>query len=124
MLIRVLVVIAVLTVGYAAREAKATAPKEFYSSGEVLKWINDYRGRPDPLRAAQAIRDLSRFGDHLTRETAGVYLQIVAGVLAANPEQAGALVDKTPPLPAEDQWLVVRAIAYSNTPKWRFLLAW
>ena len=123
MLIRVLVVIAMLTAGGVASQAKATAPREFYSSAEVLKWINDYRGKPDALRAVQAIRDLSRFGDLRNPETAGVYLGFAAGVLAANPEQAGELVDKMLPLPAEDQWLVVRAIAYSNVPKWRFLLA-
>jgi len=124
MLIRTFVVLAAaLIASVNAGVAHAAAPREFNSSAEVLKFINDYRGRPDPARAVQAIRDMSRFGDLRNPESAGVYLGFAAGVLAANPEQAGALVDKMLPLPAEDQWLVVRAIAYSDVPKWRFLLA-
>ena len=124
MLIRIFVVLAATFVaGVNAGAARAAPPREFNSSAEVLKFINDYRSRPDPARAVQAIRDMSRFGELRNPDSAGVYLGFAAGVLAANPEQAAALVDKMLPLPAEDQWLLVRAVAYSDVPKWRFLLA-
>jgi len=124
MLIRIFVVLAAALIASVNGGAAHAAPlREFNSAAEVLKFINDYRSRPDPARAVQAIRDMSRFGELRNPETAGVYLGFAAGVLAANPDEVGALVDKMLPLPAEDQWLVVRAIAYSDVPKWRFLLA-
>lgn len=104
----------------------AAAPsrvKGFDNSAEILKWINDYRGKPNPLRAAVAIHNLADLGELRTPESAGVYVGFAAGVLAANPARADALVDRMLPVPAEDQWLIVRAIAYSGIPKWRFLLA-
>jgi hypothetical protein len=56
-------------------------------------------------------------------ESAGVYLGFAAGVLAANPADAEELVEKMLPVPAEDQWLIVRAVAYSGMPNWRGVLA-
>src|SRR4029077_9604308 len=44
-------------------------------------------------------------------------------MLGANPKQAERLVGKMLPLPPADQWLVVRAIAYSGLPAWKSLLA-
>jgi hypothetical protein len=96
---------------------------QFSSSGEILKWINDYRHKPDPFKAADAIHKLSALGELRNPESAGAYLGFSAGILAANPDKADALVAKMLPMPAEDQWLVVRAIAYSGIPRWRFVLA-
>ena len=98
-------------------------PAPFNSSGEILKWMNDYRNAPDPARAAEAIHKLSVLGELRNPESAGVYLGFAAGILAANPEKADDLVARMLPMPAEDQWLVVRAIAYSDIPRWRFVLA-
>jgi hypothetical protein len=56
-------------------------------------------------------------------ETAGFYVGFVAGVLGANPTEAEHLVVNMLPLPPADQWLVVRAIAYSGLPAWKSLLA-
>ncbi len=44
-------------------------------------------------------------------------------MLGANPARAEALVEQMLPLPAADQWFVVRAIAYSGLPAWKSLLA-
>ena len=95
---------------------------QFNSSGEILKWMNDYRGAPDPFRGADAIHKLSTLGELRNPESAGVYLGFAAGILSANPDKADDLVARMLPLPAEDQWLVVRAIAYSGLPRWRFAL--
>jgi hypothetical protein len=85
--------------------------------------MNNYRDKPDPMRAAAAIHELSGLGELRNPESAGVYLGFAAGVLAGNPAKADALVDKMLPVPAEDEWLVVRAIAYSGIPQWRAELA-
>ena len=42
------------------------------SSAEVLKWMNSYRSKPDPMRAALAIHQLSGFGELRNQESAGV----------------------------------------------------
>ncbi len=123
MLIRVLGVLLALFGGMAMSQASPSPAVNFSSAAEILKWMNEYRNKPSPLRAVQAIRALSALGALRNPESAGVYLGFAAGVLAANPDKAEMLVDKILPLPVEDQWLVVRAIAYSNVPKWRFLLA-
>ena len=66
---------------------------------------------------------LSTSGALREPETAGFYVGFVAGVLGANPIEAEHLVANMLPLPPADQWLVVRAIAYSGLPAWKSLLA-
>ena len=61
-----------------------------------------------------AVHALSTSGALREPETAGFYVGFVAGVLGANPKEAERLVGKMLPLPPADQWLVVRAIAYSG----------
>ncbi len=112
-------VLAATCSGIAAAGATGGA---FYSSAEILKWMNSYRSKPDPVRAAMAIHQLSGFGELRNQESAGVYVGFAAGVLAANPTKARVLVSKMLPMPDEDQWLVVRAVAYSGIPTWRMLL--
>jgi len=113
---------AALAAVWSGTSAVCAAGGEFYSSNEILKWMNNYRSKPDPMRAALAIHQLSGFGDLRSQESAGVYVGFAAGVLAANPTKARALVNKMLPMPGEDQWLVVRAVAYSGVPTWRMIL--
>ncbi len=117
-----MIAVAVLVAAWSGTSAAGAAGGEFYSSAEVLKWMNNYRSKPDPMRAATAIHQLSGFGELRNQESAGVYVGFAAGVLAANPAKARVLVNKMLPMPDEDQWLVVRAIAYSGVPTWRMLL--
>lgn len=118
--VRILLATGMLLCGFAG--AVAAKPTAFYSSADILKWMNDYRNLPEPMRAAEAIHRLSELGELRNPESAGVYLGFAAGVLAANPDKADALVARMLPMPAEDQWLVVRAVAYSGIPRWRFVL--
>lgn len=95
----------------------------FLSRASVMEWIDNYRNKPEPSRAPGAVRALSEFGALREPETAGFYVGFVAGVLGANPKEAERLVGQMLPLLPADQWLVVRAIAYSGLPAWRSLLA-
>ncbi|MCC6947069.1 MAG: hypothetical protein IT539_04805 [Bradyrhizobiaceae bacterium] len=70
----------------------------------------------------QAIRLAGRVGAFKDPEQAGVYVGFLAGVLSANPARAEAMISKILPLPPEQQWVVVRAIAYSGLPRWKGLL--
>jgi hypothetical protein len=88
----------------------------------ILAWMNTYHAKPDPLAVPAAVKALSQAGALRDPETAGVYVGFVAGVLGSNPDKAAELLEKMLPLPGEDQWMVVRAVAYSGLPNWKVLL--
>ena len=92
------------------------------STESVLRWINAYRSNPDPDSVPAVVQALSRFGAFRDPEQAGVFVGFTAGVIGTNPDKAEALIGKMLPLPHGDQWVVVRAIAYSGHPDWRNLL--
>ena len=96
---------------------------EFASRSAVIQWIDGYRFKPEPSRMPAAVKVLSESGALREPETAGFYAGFVAGVLGAHPKEAERLTARMLPLPPADQWLVVRAIAYSGLPAWQSLLA-
>src|SRR5262249_13320719 len=122
-------VIAVLIiVGFAvadlAAPASAALPTriEFTSLDAVSKWISTYRTKPDPARLPVAVRALSQFGAFKDVESSGIYVGFIAGVISANPGKAEALIAKMYPIAPVDEWVIVRAIAYSGHPAWKDLL--
>src|SRR5262245_6743233 len=98
--------------------AAATARIEFTSLDAVSRWISNYRIRPEPARVPAAVQALSQFGAFKDVESSGVYVGFIAGVISANPAKAEALVAKMFPVAPTDQWVIVRAIAYSGHPDW------
>jgi hypothetical protein len=108
-----------------ASGAGRTAPArmaDLSSTDGVLRWINAYRGKPDPASVPAVVGALSRLGAFKDPEQAGPYTGFIAGVIRANPAKAEDLIGKMLPLPAGDDWVVVRGIAYSDHPDWRNLL--
>ena len=103
--------------------AAPSGKAKFLSRAAIVGWIDNYRHKPEPSRVPEAIRALSEFGSLRDPETAGFFAGFVAGVLGANPKEAERLVARMLLLPPPDQWLVVRAIAYSGLPSWKSLLA-
>jgi hypothetical protein len=96
---------------------------ELSAREDVLKWIDGYRKRPDPAAVPIAMKVLSRRGVLQDPDSAGVYVGFLAGVIGAHPSEAASLVANVlPALAEEDQWIVVRAIAYSGLPDWKALL--
>jgi hypothetical protein len=87
-----------------------------------LRWIKSYRLKPDPASVPGLIRALSAHGSLKDPESSGVFVGFLAGVLNANPKRAWSLIEKTLPLPFEDQWIVIRALAYSSLPDWRNMM--
>ena len=110
----------------ACAPATASAPtkkkSEFASSEHILRWINNYRLRPEPNKLPAAVKAMSELGVFREMDTAGIYVGFMAGVLNANPKRAEELVSKMYPMPPGDQVAIVRAIAYSDLPDWKDLM--
>jgi hypothetical protein len=125
----VALIIAFIALGAATTAAAptnkaATAPKkgEFSTSENILRWINNYRFKPQPAKVPAAARAMSELNLFRDLDTAGIYVGFLSGVLETNPKKAEELVAKMFPMPPEDQVVIVRAIAYSNLPDWKGLL--
>src|SRR5258705_8033522 len=92
------------------------------SLGVVQQWIYNYRAKPDYGHVPAAVRVLFHSQTFKEPENAGIYLGFVAGAIGSNPAKAEQLVNSLFPVPPEDEWVIVRAIAYSGLPDWRNLL--
>ncbi len=92
------------------------------SLGVVQQWIYNYRAKPDYAHVPAAVRVLFHSQTFKEPENAGIYLGFIAGAIGSNPAKAEQLVTGLFPLPPEDEWVIVRAIAYSGLPDWRNLL--
>jgi hypothetical protein len=88
----------------------------------VQQWIYNYRAKPDYAHVPAAVRVLFHSQTFREPENAGIYLGFIAGAIASNPTKSEQLVDSFFPVPPEDEWVIVRAIAYSGLPDWRGLL--
>src|ERR1700744_59130 len=92
------------------------------SLGVVQQWIYNYRAKPDYAHVPAAVRVLFHAQTFKEPENSGIYLGFIAGAIGSNPTKAEQLVDSFFPVPPEDEWVIVRAIAFSGLPDWRNLL--
>jgi hypothetical protein len=92
------------------------------SLGVVQAWIYNYRAKPDYAHVPAAVRVLFHAQTFKEPENAGIYLGFIAGAIGSNPAKAEQLVNSFFPIPPEDEWVIVRAIAYSGLADWRNLL--
>jgi hypothetical protein len=92
------------------------------SLGVVQQWIYNYRAKPDYAHVPAAVRVLFHAQTFKEPENAGIYLGFLAGAIGSDPAKAEQLVTSFFPVPPEDEWVIVRAIAYSGLPDWRNLL--
>src|SRR5579872_2830011 len=106
----------------AATVAPAAAVATPLSTDAILRWINDYRRKPDPDRLPALVRSLSALQAFKDAETCGAYIGFIAGVLGSNPARAKRLVGDMLSIAPADHWVLVRAIAYSGLPNWKVLL--
>jgi hypothetical protein len=88
----------------------------------VQQWIYNYRAKPDYAHVPAAVRVLFHAQSFKEPENSGVYLGFIAGAIGSNPANAEQLVTGFFPVPPEDEWVIVRAIAYSGLPDWKNLL--
>ena len=92
------------------------------SLGVVQQWIYNYRSKPDYAHVPAAVRVLFHSQTFKEPENAGIYLGFIAGAIGSNPAKAEQLIAGFFPVRPEDEWVIVRAIAYSGLPDWRNLL--
>lgn len=111
-----------IVVGAAPAAAQRLAPA-LNTTDAILKWINNYRHKPDPESLPLVVHTLSRMQAFKDAESSGPYIGFIAGVLGANPNRAEMLVLRMVLINRADHWVVVRAIAYSGLPNWKDLLA-
>jgi hypothetical protein len=115
--------LALLCLGASATSAAPARKKaEFSSTESILRWINNYRLKPEPAKLPSAVKAMSELGVFREMDTAGIYVGFMAGVLQTNPGRAEDLVTRMFPMPPEDQVAIVRAIAYSDLPDWKGLM--
>jgi hypothetical protein len=116
--------LAALALGTPAAAATATPPAAaaHLSTDVILRWINDYRQKPDPERLPALVRSLSALQAFKDPETCGAYVGFIAGVLGSNPTRAKRLLGDMLSIASADRWVLVRAIAYSGLPNWKDVL--
>jgi hypothetical protein len=107
----------------APASAAPPRPAELETTAGIIRWLNAYRFKPDPDGLTVVVGALSRSQAFKDPETSGAYIGFIAGVLSTNPARAADLIAKMLPISPADHWVLVRAIAYSDLPDWKELLA-
>lgn len=108
--------------GWTPSRAAPLRAGELGSREAILGWMNGYRTKREPGHVPEAVQAMSKLGLLKDSENAGVFVGFMAGVIGTNPGQAEVLIGKMFPLPPEDQWALVQAIAYSGLPDWKGVL--
>jgi hypothetical protein len=106
----------------APASAAPLRPGELATTEAVLRWINVYRTKRDLAHVPNAVRALSQLGGLRDPENSGVYVGFIAGIIGSNPGKADEVIGKMFPLPPEDDWAIIRGIAYSGAPGWKDML--
>lgn len=110
-----------VTASLAATPAALAAP-DFSSSNALLRWMVRYHEAGNVTDIPEAALAMSRNGVFHNPDGAGVYVGFLAGVIAAAPAEADRLAARLAALPRQDQWVAVRAVAWSGHPDWRGVL--
>src|SRR6266567_8210526 len=119
---RVALVAVLLALVAPARAAVTPEIDPRASLSVVQQWIYNYRAKPDYAHVPAAVRVLFHSQTFKEPENAGIYLGFIAGAIGSNPAKAEQLVTSFFPIAPEDEWVIIRAIAYSGLPDWRNLL--
>src|SRR5437660_9563385 len=119
---RVALIVVLLALVASARAAVTPDIDPRASLSVVQQWIYNYRAKPDYAHVPAAVRVLFHSQTFKEPENAGIYLGFIAGAIGSNPAKAEQLIAGFFPVRPEDEWVIVRAIAYSGLPDWRNVL--
>ncbi len=95
----------------------------FATPEHLMQWINDYRKKPQPAALPSAVRAMRHHGLLKNQDKAGLLIGFIAGVLGSNQTKAKKLIARMFPIPAKEQGVIIKAIAYSGLPEWPMLLS-
>ena len=95
---------------------------EFASAERLLDWVSNYRDNPQYWKVPAAVHAMRDHGLFTDKEQRWFCVGFIAGVLGTNPNDGPGLIPKMFPMPAKEQEVIIRAIAYSGRPDWRDLL--
>ncbi len=94
----------------------------FTSAERLLDWVSNYRDHPEFWKVPAAVHAMRDYGMFKDEEQRWFCAGFIAGVLGANPKDGPGLVPKMFPMPAKEQEVIIRSIAYSGRPDWQDLL--
>jgi len=101
----------------------ARSPQSEFSSAErLLDWVSNYRDRPQYWKVPAAVHAMLDHGLFKDEEQRWFCAGFIAGVLGTNPKDGPGLIPHMFPMPAKEQEVIIRAIAYSGRPDWQDLL--
>lgn len=95
----------------------------FSSPDHLMQWIHGYRAKPQPMLVPKAVHAMRKHGLLKNPDKAGLLVGFIAGVLGSNQTKASKLIARMFPMPAKEQGVIIRAIAYSGLPEWPMLLS-
>jgi hypothetical protein len=95
----------------------------FSSQDRLMQWITEYRTKPQPFSVPKAVHAMREHGLLKNPDKAGLLIGFIAGVLGSNQPKAEKLIRRMFPMPAKEQGVIIRAIAYSGLPEWPMLLS-
>lgn len=121
--VAVILAMLVPAAAWAAGQGTRDAGPAFSRAEAVLKWINGYRGAPEPEKLPDAVRAMGEHGLLRELDQAGLHVGFIAGVLSTNPDEAPRLIAQMFPMPPEDQVILIKAIAFSGLPNWKAVLS-
>ena len=119
---RYLTAMALLLCSVVPALANRPAAGPFVSLQSTVAWIDQYRATRDLQNAPTAARALSFYNGLKDPDATGVYVGFIAGIIGSNPDEAERMIERMLPLRDIDQWALVRGIAYSGHPRWKWLL--
>jgi hypothetical protein len=119
---RLLIAVCLALVLIAPVRAEPARLSDLANTQAVLHWMSTYRHNPDLASVPRAMKALSDQGAFNDPEHCGAPIGFLAGVLAAHPDDAERIIERTLTIRRDDRWIVVRAVAYSGLSNWKDLL--
>ena len=105
-----------------AAAAQPGSSSGFTSAERLLDWVSNYRDHPEFWKVPAAVHAMRDYGLFKDEEQRWFCAGFIAGVLGTNPKDGPGLVPKMFPMPAKEQEVIIRSIAYSGHPDWEDLL--
>ncbi len=106
----------------AGLQPAAALEAQFSTPERLMQWTFTYREHPQASKVPVAVHAMRTLGLLRDEDKTGFFIGFIAGTLAVNPKRAESMVAKMFPMPAKEQGVIIKAIAYSGLPDWPVLM--